>query len=91
MKKVISSLLEDPPQEDSKDFSQEEAQGAILTANAVDLADKVLCQIQGIASKFAVNHELRRREEHIYYRLHLVAPVPRDSLKLVYQIDWVKP
>jgi hypothetical protein len=92
MKKALASLLEDPPEEDSNNFSLEEAQRATLTANADDLVEKIMQQVRGSkVSKFTVaNHELRRRSDHLYYRVKLVA-TNEPSKVLVYQIDWVRP
>jgi len=92
MKKALASLLEDPPEEDSEDFSLEEAKRSVLTANADDLIEKVMHQVRGSkVAKFAVDrHELRRKEGHLYYRLRLVATNEPPKV-LVYQIDWVRP
>jgi len=92
MQKTLASLLDDPPQEDSEDFSQEEVQRATVTTDADDLVNKIMHQVRGSTdSKFAVkSHELRRRDNHMFCRLRLVATHEPDKV-LVYQIDWVKP
>lgn len=92
MKKVLASLLEDPPREDSDDFSPEEAQRATPTTDADDLVNKIMRQVRGSkVAKFAIeNHELRRKGDHLYYRARLVAQHEPPKV-LVYQIDWVKP
>jgi hypothetical protein len=92
MKKVLASLLENPPEEDSEDFSVADANRAILTSGADNLVEQVMRQVRGSrVTKFVVDrHELRRKEGHLYYRLRLVATNEPPKV-LVYQIDWVSP
>jgi hypothetical protein len=92
MKKALANLLEDPPEEESEDFSVEEATRSVLTTNADDLIERIMQQVRGSkVSKFTVDrHELRRKKGHLYYRLRLVATNEPPKV-LVYQIDWVRP
>lgn len=92
MKRALTSLLENPPEEDSEDFSVEDANRSIPTLGAEDLVEKVMHQVRGSrVTKFVVDrHELRRKEGHLYYRLRLVATNEPPKV-LVYQIDWVVP
>ena len=92
MKESLASLLEDPPREDSDDFSSEEARRATPTSDADDLVDKIMRQVRGTkVSKFAIRkHELRRKDQHLYYRCRLVATHEPDKV-LIFRIDWVQP
>jgi hypothetical protein len=88
--KKLASMLDDPPRENSEDFTTEDALRATPTTDADDLVGKIMCQVRGSkVSKFAVqSHELRRRNDHMYCRVRLVATHEPDKV-LVYQIDWV--
>lgn len=82
-------LLEDPPREDSEDFTFKEAQEATPTTDAADLVDRILRHVRGSESTIR-SQELRRRGDHLYCRICLVGTHEPDQV-LVYQIDWVRP
>lgn len=85
-------LTGDLPQEDSEDFSAEEAASAIPTQNSEDLVKRLMKQVRGSrVSKFTVqSHELRRREGRLYYRIRMTATQEPDKV-LVFKVDWIQP
>jgi len=92
MDKMLTLTGEEPPQEDSEDFSAEEAERATLTADPDDLVKRLMKQVRGSrVSKFTLkSHELRRREGHLYYRVRMIANQEPDKI-LIFRVDWVQP
>ena len=78
--------------EDSEDFTDEEAERATVTEGPDDLVQRLMKQVRGSrVSKFTLrSHELRRRQDHLYYRVRMVAIQEPDKV-LIFQVDWVKP
>jgi len=77
--------------EDSDDFTEDEAQRAIITTGSDELVQWVLKHVRGsrVAKYTVQNHELRRRGDHLYYRARLVAQQEPDRV-LIFRVDWVK-
>lgn len=86
-----------PPAEDSEDFTDEEANAAVATATESELARLLALELSpGHASvgkqdaRFALKkHELRRRNGHLFTRVHLGCPGEPDKV-LVFKIDWLQ-
>lgn len=80
-------------EEDSEDFTENEAQRATVTVGPDDLVQWIITEVRAQnnkVSKFALqDHQLRRKHDHLYYRVRLVAQHEPDRV-LVFQVDWVK-
>jgi len=76
---------------DSDDFGSDEAERATVTEGPDDLVQRLMKQVRGSqVSKFALkSHELRRREQHLYYRVRMVATQEPDKV-LVFRVDWMR-
>ena len=85
-------LTGEPPQEDSDDFTDSEAELATLTKNSEDFVQRIMKQVRGSkVSKFTLqSHELRRREGHLYCRVRMIANQEPDKV-LIFRVDWVQP
>ncbi len=79
------------PLEDSEDFTADEAEVATPTKSSEDLVQRLMKQVRGSkVSKFTLqNHELRRREGHLYYRVRMIANREPDKV-LIFCVDWVR-
>jgi hypothetical protein len=92
MKNVLDGIEGLEP-EDSTDFTQEDALKAVPTRNQDHM---IHCLIDHLRSDpdsgFSVkSHELRRCNNHLYYRVRLVtSPLEPDKV-LIYQVDWIVP
>ena len=79
-------------EEDSEDFSADEAQKMIPTKNSEDLVKRLMKHVRGSrVSKFAIkSHDLRRREGRLYCRVCMTATQEPDKI-LIFGVDWVQP
>ena len=91
MDKMLA-LTGEPPQDDSEDFSAEEAKRAMPTSSPEDLVQRLMKQVRGSrVSKFTLkSHELRRHDGHLYYRVRMIANQEPDKI-LIFCVDWVQP
>lgn len=88
MKRILTTLTEDPPEEDSEDLMDEEIEQAIVTKNPDDLA-KLICAAIKESRKFTLqSHELRRRGSRLFWRSRLVCAREPDRV-LIYGVDWL--
>lgn len=86
MTRPIATLLENPPQEDSDDLSDEEIEGAMDSETSSDVAQRVRQEI--LDSAFRVKaHELRRRGEDLFWRVRLVSGAVEKVL--VFRANWL--
>lgn len=85
---MSQAIIEDPPTEDSPDLTDEEIERAVFTRDSDELARHLADEIRR-STKFAVNrYEIRRRGEHLFWRIRLVAPKEPDKV-LVFAVDWL--
>ncbi len=85
----FQDLINEPPQEDSPDLSDEEIERAIETAGHKDLAQHLVEELrrrEGLAVK---SHELRRRGLNLFWRTHLVVTPAEPDRVLVFRVDWL--
>jgi hypothetical protein len=89
MIKPLPSLVDDPPEEDSPDLTDEEIERAIFTKDDKELA-RILTDTIKRNRNFALkDHELRRRGRHLYWRATLVANQEPNKV-LVFSVDWLQ-
>jgi hypothetical protein len=89
MTKPLPALMEDPPREDSPDLTDEEVERAVFTKDSTELA-RLLTEVMQRNREFALTeHALRRRGEHLYARVKLVANKEPNKV-LVFQVDWLQ-
>lgn len=92
MKEALEGLsLEGLEPEDSEDFSSEEVERATVTEGPDDLIQRLMKQVRGNqVAKFALKrHELRRWDDHLYYRVRMVATQEPDKV-LIFRVDWIQ-
>ncbi len=89
MTKPLPALTEDPPKEDSPDLEDAEVERAIFTKDTDELARLLTDEIRRNHHFVMKKHELRRRGEHLYSRVTLVANKEPDKV-LVFQVDWLQ-
>jgi hypothetical protein len=83
-----------PPEEDSADLTDEEVLAAIPTKSVDDViavtgtVDKRSSCAVCSKPKEPVQHALRRRIPHLYWRIRVACPEGHQEL-LVFQADWV--
>lgn len=85
----LEDLINDPPQEDSEDLTDEEVAQALPTNNHQELAQHLVEEIrrqEGLAVK---SHELRRRGEDLFWRTHLVVAPGEPDRILVFRVNWL--
>ena len=88
---------EPPPDEDSEDFTKEEADQAVETFSEESFAKMVAMELlPGHASvgkqdaRYAMkSRELKRRDGVLYCRIHLGCPGEPDKV-LVYRVNWLQ-
>jgi hypothetical protein len=84
----LHALIEDLPQEDSPDLTDDEIVVAVPTENKDELTQAMVDAIKHhMGSSFEV-HELRRRGEHLYMRSKM--RTDREPNKtLIFRVDWL--
>lgn len=88
MKRILTTLTEDPPEEDSEDLTDDEIELAVATNNPDDLA-QLICSAIKESRKFTLqSHELRRRGARLFWRSRLVCAREPDRV-LIYGVDWL--
>lgn len=92
---LLEAVTNPPPEEDSEDLTDVEVENAIPTEKADDLAHLIAEEVKHNPDSpetggFTVQaHELRRRGEHLYWRVRLVSSSEPVKI-LVFQVDWLK-
>ncbi len=89
MTKPLPALTENPPKEDSPDLTDAECERAVFTKDSNDLARMLTEEIKRNRHFAMKRHELRRRGDHLYTRVTLVANKEPDKV-LVFQVDWLQ-
>lgn len=92
LKDALEGLsLEGLEPQDSEDFGPEEAERATVTEGPDDLVQRLMKHVRGNrVAKFALqSHELRRRDQHLYYRVRMVATQEPDKV-LIFRVDWIQ-
>jgi hypothetical protein len=87
--KPLPALTEDPPKEDSPDLMDAEVERAIFARDAAELTRLVTENLRHNRSFSLSKHELRRRGEHLYWRVTLVANKEPNKV-LVFLADWLQ-
>jgi hypothetical protein len=67
--------------EDSEDFTEQEAEEAVLTTSSNDFVQKVVRYVR--AGNVVRGYEVRRFVNHLYVRVSLT------ETKLVFRTDWI--
>jgi len=87
--RLLQSLIDDPPKEDSEDLTDEEIALARPTKNLNELTKCIVEEIrrrEGLAVK---RHELRRRGKDLFWRTHLVVTPDEPERVLLFRVDWL--
>lgn len=84
----ITDLIEPPPPEDSEDLTNEEVEGAVVTASAADLGKHIIEEIRRREGLTVKCHELRRRGADLFWRTRLVLATEPERV-LIFRVNWL--
>jgi len=77
------------PNEDSSDLTAKDVATAVYTASEANLVELVSKEMRDNPRYTLKKHELRRKDSHLYWRIHLDASEASNQV-LVYLVDWLK-
>lgn len=79
-------------EEDSEDFTQEEAEAALPCQNVERLIAHIRAQTCPMCQEQVVPilHEMRRRDKVLYWRMTLTCADEHVKLKTVVRTDWIR-
>jgi hypothetical protein len=82
-----------PTENDSPDFTEEEATGALLTGNSSEfvqaLEEAIRPLVRPNVGATIQNYDLRRRNKTLYCRTRIAFDGEPDKV-LVFQVDWLQ-
>lgn len=87
MPRLLESMVEEPPKEDSNDLTDDEVAQAVPTRSYGELAKLLTDELRRCPGVGVKAHERRRRGEDLFWRTRLTGAEPERVL--VFKVNWL--